>query len=79
MSTLESTVSMLELLPEADLLRVQNFAKCLFMSQSSDYPFQPLSKSQIIGELDKASQEYSAGLFSDADSLEAELIEKYGL
>ncbi|MCQ2558053.1 MAG: hypothetical protein MJ135_02930 [Oscillospiraceae bacterium] len=79
MSTLEATVSMLEVLSEADLLRIQTFAKCLFMSQGHENPFQPLTKGQIIAQLDESAKEYAHGQFKDADAFADEMMEKYGL
>ena len=79
MSTLEATVSMLEVLPEADLVRIQDFAKFLFMSHSSDYPFRPLTRDQIIGELDASEAQYASGQFMEASSFASEMADKYGL
>ena len=51
MSTLESTISMLEVLPEADLKEVQQFTKRLFMLRSDKYPFPPKSREEIYKDL----------------------------
>lgn len=47
MSTLESTISILKVLPEADLLEVQQFAKRLFTLRSDKYPFPLKSREEI--------------------------------
>ena len=43
MSTLDATVSMLELLPEEELRVVQKLVKSIFDNKASSNPFQPLS------------------------------------
>ena len=79
MSTLEATVSMLEVLSESDLLRIQNFAKCLLMSQGRENPFQPLTKSQILEQLDESEKQFVCSQTRDADAFADEMMEKYGL
>lgn len=79
MSTLEATVSMLEVLSEDDLIRVQNFAKCLFMSQNTEYPFPSLSKSELMDQLSVSQKQYEQGKYMDAEVFENQLMEKYGL
>lgn len=79
MSTLEATVSMLEVLPEADLIRIQNFARNLLLSQDSSYPFQPLTKAQIIAQLDESRSQYEAGNYQEAVQFSEDLVAKYGL
>lgn len=79
MSTLEATMSMLEVLSEEDLLRVQNFARCLFMSQNSEYPFRTLTKGEILKQLSTSRQQYVDGNYKDAETFGDEIMEKYGL
>ncbi len=52
MSTLESTISILEMLPEADLLEVQQFAKRLFTLRSDKHPFPLKSREEIYKDLE---------------------------
>ena len=77
MSTLESTISMLENMAPADVEVIYTMTKALFDKQAS--PFQPLSREQILRDLAESRQQIQAGQYSDAkDALQA-LRSKYGL
>ncbi len=43
------------------------------------YPFQPLTKAEIIGQLDESREQYKMGKYKDADDFGDEMMEKYGL
>lgn len=76
-STLESTISMLENMAPADVEVIYTMTKALFDKQAS--PFQPLSREQILRDLAESRQQIQAGQYSDAkDALQA-LRSKYGL
>ncbi len=79
MTTLETTVSMLEMLPEDDLLRIQNFAKCLLMSQKDDTPFKVLTKEQILEQLDESANQFNNNEYDDAEAFADKLAKKYDL
>ena len=79
MTTLETTVSMLEMLPEDNLLRIQNFAKCLLMSQKDDTPFKILTKEQILEQLDESANQFNNNEYDDAEAFADKLAEKYDL
>ncbi len=79
MTTLEATLSLLEILPEEDLKRVQNFAKCLLMSQSNSFPFQPLTKKQILSDIDNSFEDINKQDIVNASEYADNLISKYDL
>lgn len=77
MSTLESTVSMIQQLPEKDLLKVQAFVR-LFFSET-DNPFSPLTEEQIYSQLEESRLQASEGKVKDAWQIASDVREKYGL
>ena len=79
MTTLEANMSLLEVLSEEDLKRVQNFAKCLLMSRSSPSPFQPLTKEQILSDIDESFKDVENHNLKDANEYIEDLLVKYDL
>ncbi|MCM1536360.1 MAG: hypothetical protein NC126_10605 [Clostridium sp.] len=79
MNTLENTVSMMELLPEEDLIEIQSLTKKLFNLRNADNPFQPLSKQEIIKELQISREQTMNGQYKDMDKALEGIREKYGL
>ena len=79
MSILESTISILEVLPEADLLEVQQFAKRLFMLRSDKRPFPLKSREEIYKDLEISRQQVAEGKCQEMGHTLTEIREKYGL
>lgn len=79
MSTLEKTISILEVLSEADLVKIQDFAKKLFQQQRNDCPFPLKSREDIYKELEVSRHQASVGEYQDAKEFLAELREEYGI
>ena len=77
MSTLESTISMLRVMPEADVRIIFEMTKKLFDDKAS--PFAPVSKKQILQDVDVSSQQIVQGDIKDASEAIRELKTKYGL
>lgn len=70
MSTLESTISMLENMSPADVEVIYTMTKALFDKQSS--PFQPMSRDQILQDLAVSRRQIQEGQCADArDALRA--------
>ena len=61
MSTLDSTVSMLEAMPEDARIKVMEFTQKLFTSRKPANPFVPVSQEQILSDLAESRQQISAG------------------
>lgn len=79
MSTLESTISMLEVLPEADLVKIQDFVKKLFFQRSQECPFPPKSRQEIYQDLEISRQQAAEGKCQDMGKALTEIRSKYGL
>ena len=77
MSTLESTISMLRVMPEADVRVIFEMTKKLFNDQAS--PYAPVSKKQILQDLDVSSRQIERGHTKEAAEAIQELKMKYGL
>lgn len=78
MSTLESTISMLETLPEDDLVAVNHLVKHL-MFRSGNVPFHAMNKEQMLEELETARRHVSEGKVKEGHQVAAEMRDKYGL
>ena len=77
MSTLESTISMLRVLPEADVEVIFEMTKKLFEDKSS--PFVPVSKEQILQDVHISEKQIEQGKTTDASEAIQELRKRYGL
>ena len=70
MSTLESTISMLRVMPEADVRVIFEMTKKLFDDKSS--PFAPVGKQQVLRDVDTAACQIEQGKTTKAaDAIEA--------
>lgn len=79
MNTLENTVSMMEMLPEADLEKIQNFTKKLFNLHVADCPFRPLSEEDILRDLEISRNQIAQGKCKEMGQAIEEMRTKYGL
>ena len=79
MTTLETTISMITLLPEADLAEIQSFAKKLLQRREANSPFAPKSREDIYKELETAHRQIAAGEFQDAEEFIQEVRKEYGI
>ncbi len=61
MSTLEATISMLEMMPEESRQMVFEYTQELFSSSQTANPFVPVSKEQILKDLELSRQQVSQG------------------
>ena len=77
MSTLEATVSMMEQLPERDLLKIQAFVRLFFPDTSN--PFSPLTEEEIYAQLESSRKHVEEGKLKDARQVSANVRAKYGL
>ena len=77
MSTLETTVSMLEQLPERDLLKIQAFIRLFFPETSN--PFTPLTEEEIYAQLERSRKHAEEGKMKDARQVSSNVRAKYGL
>lgn len=79
MTTLENTISMIKVLPEADLAEVQKFAKKLLQQRNAECPFALKSKDAIYKDLEKSRQQIADGNYQDAREFIVEVRKEYGV
>ncbi len=85
MGTYDATVSMLQKLPEADLLKVKEYISRLFMIASGKGesvetdPFRPLSEDEIYEQLALSRQHVDEGKVMPAKQVASNVKAKYGL
>ena len=60
MSTIEATVSMLEVMPEDARLLVLDFTQQLFISRKPESPYKPLTLDSVLDDL-RVSREQNQG------------------
>ena len=77
MSTLESTISMLRVMPEADVRIIFEMTKKLFDDKVS--PFATVSKQQILQDVDASAAQIEQGKTIRASDAIQSLRTKYGL
>ena len=77
MSTLESTISMLRVLPEAEVQVIFDIAKSLLEKQPS--PYVPVSKESVLRDIDLSTEQFARGEAREAQEVISSLRSKYGL
>lgn len=86
MGTLENTISMMEVLPEADLIEIQNFTKKLLRRHESmmngdvvGKVLKPMSHEDFMKDVENAEQEIVCGKCRSAEEVWGDLEHRYGL
>lgn len=79
MSTLENTISMLEVLPETDLIKIQDYTRSLFKQHGAEYPFPLLGEEDIIKIAENSERQIADGECKNAKEFLSELRQEYGL
>lgn len=86
MSTLQNTISMMQALPEADLIKIQNFTKKLSKHRELEAADEavgrflpPKSREDIYGDLEISRQQAAEGEYQEAGKFLAELRAEYGI
>ncbi len=86
MSTLQNTISMMKTLPEADLIKIQDFTKKLSKRhelESADEAvgrfLPPKSREDIYRDLEISRQQATEGKYQEAGEFLAELRAEYGI
>ncbi len=78
MSTIEATMSMMEVMPEDARIKVMEYAQKLFTSRKPANPFIPLTTEQILSDLDEAHRQIEEGKGISADVAMAEIGRQHG-
>lgn len=76
MSILEANLELLSTIPEERQKEIQSYLKINFCR---DNPYQPLSKEEILSELEESRECYGRGEGEDFDKALDEIGVKYGL
>lgn len=79
MTTLENTISMIKLLPEADLTEIQNFAKKLLQRRNVECPFALKSREDLYKDLEVSRAQIADGEYQAANEFIAEVRREYGI
>ena len=77
MSTLEATVSMLEMLPESELEGIQNYIIKYCEDRKIENPFRPLSEQELMDRLELARRQCENGECMTGDEAVARLRAEY--
>ena len=77
MSTLESTISMLRVLPEADVQVIFDITKNLFEKHPS--PFEPVDKASVLRDIDLSTEQFARGEAREVQNVISDMRLKYGL
>lgn len=78
MSTIEATMSMMEVMPEDARIKVMEYAQKLFTSRKPANPFVPLTTEQVLLDLDKAHKQIEEGKGVPADVAMTEMGRRHG-
>ena len=78
MSTLEATVSMLEVMPDDDKTKVYEYTQSLFEASKSNNPFVPKTKEDILTDLEESREQISRGEGLDAKEGLMEMGKRHG-
>ncbi len=79
MNAFDSTVLMMEALPESDLIEIENFTKNLYMLRNSKSPFRPLTGEEILKDLQISREQVEQGKCKEMGQAIEEIRNKYGL
>lgn len=77
MSIVEATKKMLDVLPESDVRVIYAVTKNIYEKEAS--PFKPLSREQILRDLEISREQIERGDFLDFDKALEEIEVEYGL
>lgn len=79
MTMLESTISMIKVMPEADLLEIQKFAKELLQRHNAGCPFPIKNREDIYKELEISRQQIQNDEYQEAGNFIMEVRKEYGI
>ena len=77
MSTLETTISMLRVLPEAEVQIIFDITRAMLDRHTS--PFSTVSRESVIRDIDLSTEQFALGEAREAREVISDLRAKYGL
>lgn len=78
MSTIDATMSMLEVMPEGDRRKVYEFTHQLFSARKPASPFTPVSAAQVLSDLEESRQQVTAGEGIEMEQALEEMGQRHG-
>ncbi|MCM1537432.1 MAG: hypothetical protein NC254_03430 [bacterium] len=85
MSTLEKTISMIETLPEADLIKIQDLIQKLFQQRKKESVedavgrmLKPMEKEDFLRDVETAEKEIADGMYRKAEEVFDGMEQRYG-
>lgn len=78
MSTIDATVSMLEVMPEEARLKVFEFTQQLFVSKKQENPFVSVTVKSVLSDLAESRQQIAEGNGLDMGNALEELGKQHG-
>ena len=79
MTTLENTISVIKVMPEADLAEVQDSVRKLLQRREAGCPFPLKSREDIYKDLEISRQQIRNGEYQEAGKFIAEVRKEYGI
>lgn len=79
MTMLESTISMIKIMPDADLAEIQNFARKLLERRDEGCSLPLKSREDIYKDLEVSHQQIQNGEYQEAGNFIAEVRKEYGI
>lgn len=80
MSTLDSTISMMQLLSDSDIKAVQGIVQALYVkNEAASEIYKPQTETQLLQRIDASLDDIKNGLYEDADKVEEDLRKAFAL
>lgn len=79
MSTLDTTISMIQLLSDSDLEAIQGIAKAFLAKTNETAVYKPQTEEQLLARVDVSIEHAKRGMHEDVEIVESELIREFGL
>jgi EAL domain-containing protein (putative c-di-GMP-specific phosphodiesterase class I) len=79
MSTIEATISMMEVLPEDDLVQIRNFTTTLYEKRKVNNLFVPLTEEKLMDDLKTSREQIEQGKSLNMKTALEQLGAKYGI
>ena len=78
MSTIDATLSMLEVMPEDARKKVYEFTHQLFTAKKPANPFTPVNTTQVLSDLEESRRQIADGNRIDMEQALAEIGKRHG-
>lgn len=79
MTMLDSTISMIKVMPETDLAEIHNFARKLLQRRDEGCPFPLKSREDIYKDLEVSRRQIQNGEYQEVGEFIAKVRKEYGI